>query len=227
MLATSSHCSRLAFDGVWFGTHHLLLSFASRVRWRCGLAPTTSFCRLRLAFDGGVVWHPPLPSVVRVLRSMGVWFGTHHLYPLFASRVRWRCGLAPTTFTCRSRLASMEVWFGTHHLHLSFAARVRWVCALPATSSTCRSRLAFDGCVLCQPPLSVVRVSRSMRVCSASHLHPSFASRVRLGVWFASHLLFVSGVRWVCALPATSTRHLCFASDWVCGVLNHGCYIYT
>ena len=127
--------------------------------------------------------------------------------------------------------------------HLSFASRVRWGGAAPVTTSTHRSRLAFDGHVLCQPPAPpVVRVSRSMGVCCASHhLHLSLASADRwgcalpattstfvrvsrlMGVCFASHQphpSFTSGVRWGCAVPATSsTFHsrlpingVCFAS---------------
>jgi len=156
--------------GVCFASHHLLPSFASRVRWGCALPATTSSHHLRLAFDGGVVYQPP-PPVVRVSRSMGVCCANHHLHPSFASRVRCGCVVPPTTSSCRSRLAfdagvvchpppppivrvsrSMRACCPSHHHLLSFASRLRWGCAVPATTSTHRSRLAFDGGVLYQCP---------------------------------------------------------------------------
>jgi len=196
-------------------------------------------CRARLAIDGCMLCQPPPPPVVRVSRSMGVCFASHQL-PSFASRVRWGCAV-PATSSRRSRLAfdgsvlrqppappivrvsrSMGVCFASHHLHPSFVSRIRCGYALPATSSTHRSRLAFYGSVPRQPPppvivrvsrsmgvprqppTPVVRISRSMEVCCPSHqLHPSFASRVR----------------WVYALPATtSSRRSCLAFDG--GVLS-------
>ena len=48
---------------------------------------------------------------------------------------------------------------------------------MPGSSSTCR----IWGLMGMRPPLPVVRVSRSVRLCrTGQHLHPSFTSRVRL-----------------------------------------------
>jgi len=153
----------------------------------------------------------PTP-VVRVSRSMGVCFASHHLHIICILR-------------------SMGVCYASHHLHPSFASRVRWGCTVPATTTTHLSRLASDGGVLYQPPPPpVVRVSRSMGVsCTSHHLHLSFASRVRWGCpapattsihllrlvfdggGCASHHLhpsFASHVRWGCAVPATTSTCL-------------------
>jgi len=80
--------------------------------------------------------------------------------------------------THRSRLASMVASTTTDHSGFDGAA----------TNSIRRSRLAFDGCVIriwglmgVGPPLPLVRVSRSLRLCHIRQHHPSFAFRVRLG----------------------------------------------
>ena len=201
MLATSSYCSRLAFDegmlwespppvvrvsrsmGVCSATH--LPSFASRVRCGCALAATSSTCRSRFAFDGCVLWQPPTPPVVHVSRPIGWVYAlpptsSHRSRLAFDAGVLWQPPPPPVVRVSRS----MGVCFGSHLLHLSFASRVRLgvgSCQPPVV------RVSRPiGCVVCQPP--VVRVSRLMGVCSASHLHPSFASRIRLGMWCASHL---------------------------------------
>ena len=54
----------------------------------------TSTYHLRLAFDEGVLWHPPVPPVICVSRWMGVCCAGHHLHLSFASRVGWGCALA-------------------------------------------------------------------------------------------------------------------------------------
>jgi len=182
--------------GVCYASH-LLLSFASRVRWGCAV-PATSSHRSRLAFDKGVLWYPP-PSVVRVSRPIGcvlcqppvvrvsrpIGCGGCALAPTSIRRSRltshWMCGVPATR---RSRFASDWVWrvcIGTH-LHPSFASHV---------------------------PLDVWCAS-----------HPSFASRIRLGVCGvpATSIRRLSRVRLACALPVTPTRRSRLASDWVCGV---------
>jgi len=176
------------------------LPFAFRVRWVCAMLATSSR-RSRLAFDGGVLWHPPP-------------------HTSFAFRDRWEWLWPPPPPPVGRVSRSMGVCCVSHHLHPSFASGVRWVCALAR-----RLCLAMDGGVLCwPPPPTVVRVSRSMGVCYVSHLLPSFAFRDRWGVlWhvgvsqstgvcYASHHLhpsFASGVRWVCALA----RRSCLAID--------------
>jgi len=141
--------------------------------------------------DGGPLMRMRPTPVVCVSRSMGVCYASH-LLPLFASRVRWVCAMLATS-SHRSRLAFDG---GVHppHPHVVRVSR-SMRCAVLATSSH-RSRLTFDEGVLWHPPPPpVVRVSRSMDLCSASYLHLSFASCVRLGVGSASHPSFTFHVR--------------------------------
>ena len=148
----------------------------------------TSSHRSRLAFDGGVLCQPPPPPVVRVSRSMGVCCPSHHLHPLFASRVRWGCALPATT---SSRLAFdggvLRQPPPPPVVHISRSMG----CTVSAITSCC-ARLAIDGGVLSQPPPPpVVRVSRAItstlcsprgerRVCSwvSSHSRLAFGEVV-------------------------------------------------
>ena len=120
---TSAHCPHLEFNGsvvcqppplpvvrvsgsmgVYFGSHHLCLSYASRFRWGCASIATTAR-RSRLAFDAGV------------------FCANHHLRPLFASQDRWGCALVATIPPVVRISHSMEVCFGSHH-HPLFASGV-------------------------------------------------------------------------------------------------------
>jgi len=77
----------------------------------------------------------------------------------------------------------------SHHLHTSFASRVQW------------------GCMRCRPPPHIFHVSRLMGVCCPSH-HSTHRSRLAFdgGVCVVSHLhtSFASRVRWGCAAPTTT-----------------------
>ena len=140
--------------GVCYASH-LLLSFASRVRWGCAV-PATSSHRSRLAFDKGVLWYPP-PSVVRVSRPIGCVLCQPPVVRVSRPIGCGGCALAPTSIR-HSRLTSH--WMcGVPATRRSRLAS-DWVCGVPA--GTCCPRLAFDVCVLCQPPPSVVRVSLSI-----------------------------------------------------------------
>jgi len=144
--------------GVCFASHHLLPSFASRIRWGCAVPPTTS-CRSCLAFDGGVLRQPPPPPIVRVSHSMG-------------------CA-APVTTSCRSRLAfDGGVLRQPPPPPIVRISHLMGVCCANVQPSPPPFVLlwANDRCAARFP---LVCVSRSLRLCRASHhLHLSSASRI-------------------------------------------------
>ena len=190
--------------GVCWFSHHLHSSLGSCVRWVCAVPALTSTRPSPLAFDESVPCQPPPPPVLRFWRSIGPCHASAHLHPSFAFGVRWVYAVPALTSTRR---------------HLSFGSSARWVCAVPTLTSTRPPLLAFDGSMPCQrspPPVvtrrlglaldgsapyrpsppPVLRFWRSMGLCRASaHLHPSFASGVRLACTVLATPLIVSVMR--------------------------------
>ena len=167
--------SRLAFDGVVLhqlprppivrvcrsmgvccAGHQLLLSFVSRVRWRCA-----------------VLCQPPPPPLVRISRPMG---GVLHQPPAPVVRIScsmWLCQPPRPPIVCISRL--MGVGLPLQHPLVRVSCSMGVGC--PSTPST--SQLAFDEDVSEGVPVAAPSHSCliggapacfAYQVCCASHI---------------------------------------------------------